>query len=213
VHEEDTLQGLALRYGVTVHHIQKLNNLWDSETIHSRTTLKIPTTSATPSPVLKKKNKTPSPAVSSSLQDIRKMDESGENGEEGEEVRRKPSTRMKRASMEPFEERSIASILTAADERIAEMHRFNEKLALKTAHLKQPADAYNRPRPQPRDSLSPSLTNHSENSSSNQSSMEVVMERGKLPKKEEQRRRKLAQESSESLSNSRDTIEDHIFEL
>ena len=36
------------------------------------------------------------------------------------------------ATHEPFQEKSIASLLSAADERIAEMQIFNEKLALKT---------------------------------------------------------------------------------
>ena len=36
---------------------------------------------------------------------------------------------------------------------------------------------------------------------------------GKVSKRERERRRKLAKESSDTLSNSRDTIEDHIFEL
>ena len=36
------------------------------------------------------------------------------------------------ALFEPYAEKSIASLLSAADERIEAMHRFNEKLALKT---------------------------------------------------------------------------------
>ena len=39
------------------------------------------------------------------------------------------------------------------------------------------------------------------------------VEMGRISKKDEERRRRLAKESSESLSISRDTIEDHIFEL
>ena len=73
--------------------------------------------------------------MASSLQDIRYTDNERRGGEEGEEeVKRKPSGRLreKRLSTEPFQEKSIASLLTAADERIAEMQRFNEKLAQKT---------------------------------------------------------------------------------
>ena len=111
-----------------VHHIQKLNKLCDSETIHSRTTLKIPTTSSTPSPILKKNKK----GMASSLQDIRKIKENGEGEGKGEEVKKKPSTRIKREPLEPFEERSIASLLSVTDVNIAEMQRFNKKLAQKT---------------------------------------------------------------------------------
>jgi LysM repeat protein len=159
VDERDTLQGLALRYGVSVHHIQRLNNLWDSESIHSRTTLKIPNSPLTPSPTLKSKKQQPPPRMASSLQDIRQV---GDDRGVGEEVKRKPTgQRGGGASYEPFQEKSIASLLTAADERIVAMHKFNEKLALKMAHLKQPADTYNRPRA----SLSPSdLSIHSSSS-------------------------------------------------
>ena len=110
-----------------VHHIQRLNNLWDSGSIHSRTTLKIPNSTLTPSPTLKSKKQQPMP---SSLQDIHQV--SDDRGGEGEEVKRKPTgQRGGGASYEPFQEKSIASLLTAADERILAMHRFNEKLALK----------------------------------------------------------------------------------
>ena len=66
--------------------------------------------------------------MASSLQDIRNVDENGEH----EEVKKKPMVRGGGAVFEPYQEKSIASLLTAADERIAAMHRFNEKLALKT---------------------------------------------------------------------------------
>ena len=120
-----------------IHHIQRLNNLWDSESIQSRAELKVPTSAAysrsfTPSP--KPRNKKLNHRMASSMQDIRHMDNERREGEEGEEdVKRKPSGRLreKRLSTEPFQEKSIASLLTAADERIAEMQRFNEKLAQK----------------------------------------------------------------------------------
>ena len=67
--------------------------------------------------------------MASSLQDIRRVVEDGG----GEEVKRKPTAqRVGGALYEPYQEKSIASLLMAADERIAAMHRFNEKLALKT---------------------------------------------------------------------------------
>ena len=55
-----------------------------------------------------------------------------EDGEREQEAKRKPPSRMKHISPEPFQEKSIESLLMAADVRIAEMHKFNEKLALKT---------------------------------------------------------------------------------
>ena len=90
-------------------------------------TLKIPNSTLTPSPTLKSKKQQP---MASSLQDIHQV--SDDRGGEGEEVKRKPTGRRGGgASYEPFQEKSIASLLTAADERIMAMHRFNEKLALK----------------------------------------------------------------------------------
>ena len=59
-----------------------------------------------------------------------------ENGKEAkkaeEEVKVKPKATARSCSPEPFQEKSIASLLSAADLRIAEMQKFNEKLALKT---------------------------------------------------------------------------------
>ena len=66
--------------------------------------------------------------MASSLQDIHRVGR-GEEGEGGDEVKKKPTAQR---VYEPFQEKSIASLLTAADERIVAMHRFNEKLALKT---------------------------------------------------------------------------------
>ena len=73
----------------------------------------------------------------SSLLDIRFTGRERENGkerkkEEEEAVRVKPKAMARSCSPEPYQEKSIASLLSAADVRIAEMQKFNEKLALKT---------------------------------------------------------------------------------
>ena len=112
-----------------IHHIQRLNNLWDSETIHSRTSLKVPLASSSP----KLNSRRHPPRVVSSLHN-HSQQRVGEGEEEEEVVRRKPTALRANGSAtipEPFEEKSIASLLLAADERIAEMERFNEKLACK----------------------------------------------------------------------------------
>ena len=59
------------------------------------------------------------------MQDIRSTSQDGE-----EEVKRKPLR--KNHTLEPYQEKSIASLLSAADVSMLEGQKFNEKLALKT---------------------------------------------------------------------------------
>ncbi|XP_011405886.1 PREDICTED: lysM and putative peptidoglycan-binding domain-containing protein 2-like [Amphimedon queenslandica] len=114
----DTLQGIALKYGVTIADIQRSNLLLGNESIHRYKILKIPlsvSSSPQPSPSLdhrKTETRTSSSQLVSSME------------EEEEEVKRKPSSLV-------AGERDIMSLLNAVDQQLLVSKSFADKLAEK----------------------------------------------------------------------------------
>lgn len=229
VREADTLQGLAVKYGVTVHLIRRHNNLWDSESIQSRTQLKIPGAfhSLDSSPIMSRTGESQSRAnherLSSSLEHYSTSStfSGGDDGPAGtvasngrevvrtgspsvsgsevsseqwsselsDEVKLKPvHLLVGKGSCGSFGEKTIDGILGSADEQLIEARKFAEKLAKRSAALQKPPDSYNRT-----DKHVPDTSN--------------------LKEKTFKHRRRRAKQTSESVSESREKVEDDLFEL
>ena len=125
-----------------IDQIQRLNNLWSSETIHSRTTLKIPIDSAPrpPSPSSNMTERRSSTSAVSRLQNgssgssIVDSTDSCSIADE-EVVRSKPRghrSGQRSASVSvAYGEKNISDILSAADRQLRLSKQFAEKLASK----------------------------------------------------------------------------------
>ena len=132
-----------------VHQIQRLNNLWNTDSLHIRPTIKIPdipsnnsSRSQSPSPTMSRKTDCKTrlsiehlPSAFGDNGRLKSHTVSSYNGnsiEEDEEVRSKVSTRRRHESDSVVGSdgvKSIAAILNSADEQLKLSKEFAEKLA------------------------------------------------------------------------------------
>lgn len=156
VEEGDTLQGIALKYNVTVEQIQRLNNLWTSDSLHLRPILKIPvihsnesSRSGSPITVPPKQHRASVDQLPSKLSESETVTSyNGDRLEDDDEVRSKNSVRRRdesdSASSGDGGVKTIAGILSSADEQLKISRQFAEKLAKRCAERAPPEGAYNR---------------------------------------------------------------------
>jgi LysM repeat protein len=137
----DTLQGIALKYEVSVSGILRANQLLGNESIHKYKELKIPMFSGN----LAQSSPNSSPqTLKKSLGNTRKSTDEDLNASmsstsSDEEVKRKPEQITNRDG-----ERDISCLLNQIDQQLAVSKNFVDMLSIKNAALEQPPDAYNR---------------------------------------------------------------------